>query len=308
MTAPPPAQAPRRILVFGAAGQVGHELCRQKPPAGFEVHGLDRTQADVTDPAAVAAAFAAIEPMAVVNAAAYTAVDRAENEIEAAAALNRDAPGHLARCCAAAGVPLIHISTDYVYDGGKNGPYLETDPVAPLNVYGRTKLEGERAVEAATARHVILRTSWVYSPRRTNFVRTMLRLGGERPELGIVADQRGCPTAAADIARAILTIVERLERQPPAEAFGVFHLCGTGATSWHDFAAEIFAMAAERGAPPPPRLRAIATSDYPTPARRPLNSVLDTTRLKSVYGIELPPWRDSLAACLDEILHSKNKS
>ena len=295
--------ARRRVLVFGAAGQVGYELCRQEPPACLEVRGLDRSQADVTDPAAVAAAIAAFEPAVVVNGAAHTAVDRAESEPGVAAALNRDAPEHLARACAAVGVPLIHISTDYVYDGDKTGPYLETDPVAPLNVYGLTKLAGERIVQATTPRHVILRTSWVYSPRRVNFVRTMLRLGAERPELGVVADQHGCPTAAADIAGAILAIAARLNGETPVEAFGVFHLCGSGATTWHGFAAALFALAARHGAPSP-RLRAIATSDYPTPARRPRNSVLDTTRLKTVYGIELPPWPNSLARCLDEIFQT----
>jgi dTDP-4-dehydrorhamnose reductase len=294
---------PRRILVFGSMGQVGYEVCRLPPPAGFEVLGLDRAGVDVADPAAVAAAVAAAAPAVVVNATAYTAVDRAESEPEAAMALNRDAPEHMARACAAAGIPLIHISTDYVYDGAKTGPYLETDPVAPLNVYGRTKLEGERAVRAATPRHVILRTSWVYGPRRANFVRTMLRLGSERPELGVVADQHGCPTAAADLARAILAIAGRLTNDPPTEAFGVFHACGAGPTTWHGFAAAIFDLAARRGAPLP-RLRAIATSAYPTPARRPVNSVLDTTRLEAAYGLRLPPWPDSLAACLDEIFRT----
>ncbi|MEI8397102.1 MAG: dTDP-4-dehydrorhamnose reductase [Rhodospirillaceae bacterium] len=287
---------PAPLLIFGAAGQVGAELCRLST-SGRPVVGLERTAADITDPAVVARAVETHRPAVVVNAAAYTAVDRAESEPAAAMALNRDGPAHLARACAAAGIPLIHLSTDYVFDGEKDGPYLETDPVGPLGVYGRTKLEGERAVQAAWSRHIILRTAWVYSARRSNFVRTMLRLGREREELGVVADQRGCPTAAADIASAILAIAGRLEAGVSDDGFGVFHCCGRGATTWYDFARTIFELAAPLGGPQP-RLRAITTADYPTPAQRPRNSVLDTSRLESVYGVTMPAWRDSLAVCL----------
>jgi dTDP-4-dehydrorhamnose reductase len=287
-TAPVPAIAP--ILVFGRSGQVATELARLLPQATF----LGRDRADLTDPAACAAAIASLRPSAVVNAAAWTAVDRAEAEEPAARVVNADAPGAMARAAATLGVPFLHISTDYVFDGTPGRPWREDDPVAPLGAYGRTKLDGEQQVIAAGGQSVILRTAWVFAAHGQNFVRTMLRLGAERPELRIVADQTGGPTPAADIAAALTTILTAFAagRGTP----GIFHFAGAPATTWADFATAIFA-----GANLSPRVTPIPTADYPTPARRPLNSVLDCTRIAQAYGIAQPDWRQGLAQVLKEL-------
>jgi dTDP-4-dehydrorhamnose reductase len=285
------------VLVFGAAGQVGRELVGQAWPDGLGAVGLDRAGADVTDRSAVERAIAAQRPALVVNAAAYTAVDKAEQDAARAWAVNRDGAATLAAACAAHDLPLVHLSTDYVFDGAKPGAYREDDPVCPLGVYGASKEAGEAAIRAALPRHVILRTAWVFGVHGHNFVKTMLRLGAERPELGIVADQRGCPTEAADIARAIACIAGTLLRAPDAARFGTFNYVGAPPTTWHGFAAAIFARVAAAGRKVP-ALRAIATADYPTPARRPANSVLDPDKLMRVYGIAPCDW----AAALDRVL------
>ena len=294
----------RTILVVGRAGQVARELARTVWPADVEVRCCGRESVDLTDAAATAALVRTLRPSVIINAAAYTAVDRAESEIDAAYALNRDGPARLAAAAAALGVPLIHLSTDYVFDGSKAGPYTDDDPIAPLGVYGASKAAGEQAVRERCPAHLILRTAWVYSPFGSNFVRTMLRLGRERPEIGVVADQSGCPTAAAELAGAIATIVSRFDTVGPA-GFGTFHLCGTGATTWHGFATAIFERAAARGAPTP-RLKAITTTDYPTPARRPVNSVLATERTQAVWKVALRPWPDALDDCLTELLSARS--
>ncbi|MFN0116255.1 MAG: dTDP-4-dehydrorhamnose reductase [Paracoccaceae bacterium] len=278
------------VLVFGRSGQVATELARILPDARF----LSRSEADLADPAACAAAIAALCPDAVVNAAAWTAVDRAEAEEDAARVINADAPGAMARAAATLGVPFLHLSTDYVFDGGGGPPRREDDPVAPLGAYGRTKLDGERLVAAAGGAHVILRTSWVFAGHGQNFVRTMLRLGRERPELRIVADQRGGPTPAADIAGALVTVLAAF-REGRGQS-GIFHFAGAPASTWADFAEAIFA-----GAGLAPKVIRIATADYPTPARRPLNSVLDCGRIGRAYGIAQPDWRPGLTAALAEL-------
>ncbi|TWA61077.1 dTDP-4-dehydrorhamnose reductase [Azospirillum brasilense] len=301
----------RTVLVFGAGGQVGFELLRAAWAPGLRPVGLTRAAGDVTDPAAVAAAMAAHRPALVVNASAYTAVDKAESEPEPAFAVNRHGPANLARACAAAGVPLIHISTDYVFDGAsKATPWREDDPVAPQGVYAASKLAGEEAVrDLLPADHVVLRTAWVFGAHGHNFVKTMLRLARERDELRVVADQRGCPTPAAGIADAIAAIA-RLRLAPgPAEAHrwtpGTFHYAGAPATNWHGFAERIVDRAAERIGRRPP-VRAIATSDFPTPAKRPANSVLDTALITRTYGIAPADWEAALDRMLDEILdHSQ---
>ena len=287
-----------RLLVTGGAGQVGLALQRLALPGGWSLHCPARDAFDIASPAAVAAGLDGID--LVVNCAAYTAVDKAEAERDAAFAANRDGPANLAAACADRGVPLVHLSTDYVFDGEKAGAYAEDDPVAPLGVYGASKEAGERAIRERLAAHVILRTAWVYGPDRTNFVRTMLRLASERPEVRVVDDQRGCPTAAADIAASVLEVARQL-LAGKADGYGTFHLCGTGETSWHGFAAEIFRQSGERGAPVP-ALHPIPTSAYPTPARRPRNSVLNCGKLARTYGIIMPDWHDSLARCLDVLL------
>ncbi len=261
------------IEVFGCGGQVGLALMRAGERRGVDLIGFDRAAADITDALAVRTVLAKAKAHLIINAAAYTAVDKAESDSERAFAINRDGVANLA----GAGLPLIHISTDYVFDGTKRGAYVESDPVAPLGVYGRSKAEGE--VAAAVA--VILRTAWVYGFEGTNFVKTMLRLGAERDVLRVVDDQRGSPTFADDLAEAILSIAAR-----PVP--GIYHLAGAGEASWFEVAQAIFAGR------PGPRLEAISTGDYPTAAARPANSVLDCSKAKAIFGVELPHWNDGL--------------
>ena len=265
-----------KVLVLGAGGQVGRELCRHSWPEGYELVAFDRRGLDITRREAVFAVITDVRPDIVVNAAAYTAVDRAESEPDAAWAANCDGPAHIAAACRESGIPLIHISTDYVFDGTKSGPYREDDPVNPLGVYGASKEAGERAVREALREHVILRTAWVYSAHGHNFVKTMLRLAGRTPGAAgrrrpdRLADQRG-GHRRRDRA-------DRTVRHDGNAAWGTYHFAGAGAVTWHGFAEAIFDLAARwRG--PPPRVEAITTADYPTPARRPGNSVLDCSRI-----------------------------
>jgi dTDP-4-dehydrorhamnose reductase len=290
-----------KLLVLGAGGQVGHELCRLAWPADYRLAAFDRAEIDIARRESVTAAVDRERPDIVINAAAYTAVDRAESESEAAWAANCAGPGYLATACRSAGIPLIHISTDYVFDGSKKGPYREDDPVNPLGVYGHSKEAGDRAVREALAEHVILRTAWVYSAHGHNFVKTMLRVAAERPVLRVVADQVGSPTGAADIAAAIAVIVQRLAAGD--RGWGTYNFAGRGAVTWHGFAEAIFEAAAPwRGAPP--KIEAITTAEYPTPARRPANSVLDCSRIGDVFGIVPRPWRDALAEVIGELYES----
>jgi len=288
------------ILVTGAGGQVGTELLARAARHGHEAKGLVRADLDISDAGAVQAAVQAAKPSLIVNAAAYTAVDRAEEDRDAAFAINRDGPANLAAAAKAAGIPLIHISTDYVFDGSKDGPYLESDPVAPLGVYGASKEAGEQAVRAALKEHVIMRTSWVYAAHGGNFVKTMLRVGRERDELRVVADQFGAPTAAGDIADAILTIATRL-RDGKTDGWGTYHFTADGRTSWHGFAEAIFARA-EKVWGRRPAVAAIPSSDYPTPAKRPANSVLECAKIIAAFNVPRRPWQDGLDEVLDMLL------
>lgn len=298
------------ILVTGRAGQVATALAEKAAAAGIELITLARPELDLTgEPQAItdAVVAAGYNASVIVNAAAYTAVDNAENEPDLAMAANGVGAGAVANAARRLGVPVIQISTDYVFDGAKNGPWIETDPVAPLGVYGASKLNGERAVASAHPRHVILRTAWIYSPFGHNFVRTMLRLGTERDRLKIVADQHGCPTSALDIADAVLTIADRLVVEPAnGDLYGVFHLAGAGTANWADFARAIFKGAAARGRPVADVV-SILTRDYPTPAARPKNSVLSTRRLEERYGLRLPEWEESLCVVLDRLLSTDDR-
>jgi dTDP-4-dehydrorhamnose reductase len=284
-----------KLLVFGQSGQVATELRRLAGP-DLAIEALGRAEADLADPAACAARVAATDADAVVNAAAYTAVDKAESEEALAAVINGDAPGAMARAAAARGLPFLHVSTDYVFDGAGDRPWREDDPVAPLGAYGRSKLAGERAVAAAGGPHVLLRTAWVFSAHGNNFVRTMLRVGATRDRLTVVDDQRGGPTAAADIAAALAVIAQRFAEGRGVS--GVFHFAGAPAVSWRGFALEIFRQAHWMTAP---EVAPIATADWPTPATRPANSVLDCARIAQSYGIAQPDWRLSLGRVLTEI-------
>lgn len=277
------------VLVFGSTGQVATELRRQAPEAVF----LGRDRADLTDPAACAAAIRAANPTAVINAAAWTAVDRAETEEAAAHVVNGAAPGAIARACADLGVPLVQISTDYVFDGSGTAPHRPEDPVSPVNAYGRSKWAGEEAVRASGATHVILRTSWVFSAHGANFVKTMLRLGAERPALRIVADQIGGPTPADAIAAACLRLAAALREGARS---GTHHFAGAPETSWAGFARETFRIAGM-----PTTVEDIPTEAFPTPARRPLNSRLDCSALAADFGITQPDWRAALAQVITEL-------
>lgn len=292
-----------KILVTGANGQVGHELILAlASDPRHQAIPLARTDLDISEPAATRAAMSRHAPDIVVNAAAYTAVDRAEQEPDRADAVNRRGPANLAAACLEHGVPLIHLSTDYVFDGKKEGEYREDDATAPLGVYGLTKLQGEEEIRATTARHLILRTSWVFGAHGANFVKTMLRLGRERRELRIVADQHGCPTPAADIAAVIMQLIDRIGDREGSVDWGSYHYCGEPATTWFDFAGAIFRQAESLSGLPAPRLIPIPTAEYPTPAKRPSNSVLSCEKLARSFGIAQPKWEDGLAAVLRELL------
>ncbi len=290
------------ILVFGAKGQVGSELCALAACRGVEAKGLAHENVDITDLAAVEAAVRAARPRLVVNAAAYTAVDRAESEEAQAFAVNAHGAEAIARAAERAGCPVIHLSTDYVFDGTKPGAYVETDATAPLGAYGRSKAEGEERVRAENPHHIVLRTAWVYSRYGGNFLKTMLRLARERDELKVVADQRGCPTSTIDIAEAILAIDHVVTKG--AACYGTYHFAGTGATTWHGFASAIVAAQAEATGRRP-EVRAITTADYPTPARRPANSELDSGLFAEVFGVRAHDWRarttETVAALLEEM-------
>jgi dTDP-4-dehydrorhamnose reductase len=289
-----------RIVVTGSKGQVVTSLI-DRAGAGVEVVALGRPELDLADESSVARALQAAMGDVVVSAAAYTAVDKAEQEADEAIRVNAEGAGFVAAAAAALDVPLVHISTDYVFDGALGRPYVETDATGPTGAYGRSKLEGEARVRAAQPNGAVLRTAWVYSPFGANFVRTMLRLGETREEVGVVADQLGNPTSALDIADAVLKIAAKLRADPAQELRGVFHMTGAGEASWADFAEAIFA-AAERHGRKPVRVKRIATADYPTPAKRPANSRLDCDKLARLYGVALPPWRESLENCVDRLL------
>jgi len=258
---------------------------------------LGRPELDLVDPASISRALASTRPDVVINAAAYTAVDKAESDAAAAFALNRDGAAALAAAAAVAGCPIIHLSTDYVFDGSKSGAYAENDATNPMGVYGRSKLEGEAAVAAANARHVILRTAWIYGAHGHNFLKTMLRLAREGAELRVVADQRGNPTYAPHLADAILAMAARIGTGQP---WGIYHATASGETTWHGFASAIIAAAKPLGVPQGP-VRAITTADYPTPARRPANSCLDCGKLERMFGQRLPPWEQGLTECIAEL-------
>lgn len=288
------------VLVTGGSGQVGHALARRSWPAPIRVLAPGRADLDLTDLAVVKALIAAEQVDAVINCAAYTAVDRAETEVAAAFEANALAPAVLAQATREADVPLVHVSTDYVFDGEASGAYEVDDPIRPVSVYGASKAAGEYAVRLGNPRSAVVRTAWVVSDRRANFVKTMLRLGQERDVMRVVADQRGAPTFAEDLAEALATVALRMidDRSAPT---GIFHFSNAGPTTWHGFASAIFEEADARGLRTP-RLEAITTSDYPTPARRPANSLLSTARILRDYGIAPAAWRDGLGPLIDRIL------
>lgn len=290
---------PVHILITGGAGQVGLELLAAGWPEGVVVHAPTRGELDLGDIESVKAAFASIPFAAVINSGAYTAVDKAETDVAAAFAANAMGPAVLAEVTRAAGVPLIQVSTDYVFDGTKESAYIESDPVAPLGVYGASKLAGEVAVRTGNPRSVVLRTAWVLSVHRANFLKTMLRLAADRPGLRVVGDQTGCPTSARDIAATLKTIALRMIADADAPT-GVYHFVNAGETTWAGLAQEIMTLSAASGGPSA-TVEAITTSEYPTPARRPVSSRLSTTNLTRDYGVEPREWRAAVAEIITEL-------
>jgi dTDP-4-dehydrorhamnose reductase len=294
-----------RILLVGRDGQVGTELQRTLAPLG-EVTAVDRDTCDLTRPEQVRQTVRVVAPQLIINVAAHTAVDQAESEPALAFALNADGPGLLAEEARRCGAALVHYSTDYVFDGRKGEPYVESDPVNPLGVYGRSKLAGERAITATGVPHMILRTSWVYGLHGRNFLLTMMRLAREKPELRVVADQFGVPNWSATLAGATAEIVRKATALGDpvgvlGERGGVYHLSCSGRTSWHRFAVAIVDRLADLGVTPRLPVVPIKTEEFPTPAKRPVDSVLDTGRLKRDWGISLPQWEIALMSCLQEI-------
>lgn len=287
-----------RILLTGTNGQVGFELARTLAPLG-EVHGFDRAKLDLADPDALVRACRDVKPALIVNAAAYTAVDRAESEPEVARAINGRAPGVLAQEAKRLGAVLVHFSTDYVFSGGRRTPYEEDDPAGPLNEYGRSKLAGERAIAASGCKHLVFRTTWVYGPRGRNFLLTMLSLAATREELRVVADQRGAPTSSLFLAEATARAIRSIPRSGVAS--GIYHLSAAGETTWAGFATAIFARAATRPGFRAPRVIPIASSEYPTPARRPAYSVLSNRRFREAFGFAPEGWEAQLDECISRL-------
>jgi dTDP-4-dehydrorhamnose reductase len=291
-----------RLIVTGTQGQVARSLIERAAAHDVEVVAIGRPELDLADARSIRRCLDGARADVVVNAAAYTAVDRAESEEELATRINGAGAGLVAEAARRMGAPVIHLSTDYVFDGTADRPYREDDAPAPIGAYGRSKLAGEAAVAAANPDHVILRTAWVYSPFGANFVKTMLRLGETRSEINVVADQRGGPTSALDIADAVIAVARGIAASSDRRSrTGVFHMTGGGEATWAEFAQAIFSEAEARGRKPVAVIP-ITTAQYPTPARRPANSRLDGTRLREVHGVALPDWRPSLKSCVARLL------
>jgi len=288
-----------RLLLLGAGGQLGQEITAAV--TDIDLIGRTRAQTDIADPGAVAAALEQAQPDIVVNAAAYTKVDKAESERDEAFRVNATGAEAIAAACAQSQTPLIHLSTDYVFDGTKPTPYVETDPTAPLGVYGASKLAGEQAVRERHKKHVILRTSWVYGRFGSNFLKTILRLASERDELKVVADQRGSPTGTSDLAHAILGLAPRLVSGAAEADWGTYHFTGEGETNWCQFADEILSRR-EKWVGSRPRLTPITTAEYPTAARRPSNSVMDNRPFRARFGLASKPWRQSVRESVDALM------
>ena len=288
------------VLVVGPRSMLAQELLPCLQQAGFTVVGRGRPELDITQAASIRTVFDEVQPDVCINTAAYTAVDRAESEPAEAFAANRDGVANLAAACRDASVPLLHVSTDYVFDGTASRPYREEDPTAPLGVYGHSKWAGEEALRGLHPEHLIVRTAWLYGHHGSNFVKTMLRLAREREVLSVVQDQHGCPTWTRDLARALTAMCQQLAQERHASLWGTYHFCGAGQTTWYDFARAIFADVSPAASLKIQRVEPIPTTSYPTPARRPAYSVLDCSKLQAAFGITPRPWRESLRDCMQE--------
>jgi len=295
-----------KILVIGSKGQLGHELLIQGNNSGYEILPADLPELDITDKTQVKHWLEKFRPSFVVNSAAYTNVDKAETEIDLAFAVNRDGPANLAEICALFKVPLIHISTDFVFDGKKKSPYIESDPASPLSIYGKSKQEGDNGVRARLKNHIILRTAWLYGVHGQNFVKTMLRLGKEKEVINVVADQFGSPTSAADLAAAVLQIISRIKYSGDIN-WGTYHYCGHGITTWHKFAEEILNLAKHYIPIKTTNVKPISTAEYPTKAVRPPFSALDCGLIKKNFEISLKPWQDSLKTVIRQLCQKETE-
>jgi len=293
-----------KVLITGVNGQLGSELFRSGQTADFKIHCLNRQQLDITNESRVQQVFERISPSLVINAAAYTDVDRAEKESDLAFAVNKSGPAYLARYCADHHLAFIHISTDYVFDGTKGQPYQEDDPIAPLGVYGQSKAQGEAAIRSILSNHIIVRTSWLYGVYGHNFVKTMLSLATEKTDLRVVDDQFGSPTSAADLAKAVLTIAGKISADEEVE-WGIYHYCGKGVTSWHGLAEKTIELARPYTAIKTRQVEAITTAEWPTATKRPPYSVLDCTRIKNQFEIETEPWQESLKHAIARIFSER---
>lgn len=290
-----------KLLITGARGQLGRSIIDASQSNGCRVQAPPEEDLDITDHGKVDHIITDLQPDIVINTAAYTQVDKAETEETLAFKINKTGCTHLARICAEKQIPLVHISTDYVFDGQKDAPYLETDPISPLGVYGRSKAEGEIEIRSILKEHIILRTSWLYGIHGQNFVKTMLRLATGQKEIRVVADQYGCPTNAADLAQAILTICDHLYSKPKIN-WGTFHYCGSGVISWHTFAEKILELTRQHPGTRTASVKPVTTAEYPTQAARPIYSALDCSRITRHFGIRPRPWQISLAKTIRQLL------
>jgi dTDP-4-dehydrorhamnose reductase len=293
------------LLVTGCRGMLGQDLIPRLKDAGFEQQCVDIAEMDITKRDLVLNRVGAIKPDLVINCSAYTAVDKAESEQDLAFAVNRDGPGHLADACNKLGIPLIHISTDYVFDGQSSRPYREDDSANPIGVYAQSKWEGEEEVRRRLERHIIVRTSWLFGYHGSNFVKTILRLAGERDQLKVVKDQKGCPTWTGHLAEALAQIAERIRTNIKDAPWGTYHYCGKGATTWFDFAVDIVEQARRYRDLKVSQIAPIPTSEYPTPAKRPMNSELDCGKIRRELRIEQGLWKEGLRIVLEEMMGTK---
>ena len=289
-----------KVIITGANGQLGRELIRQGRALDLNIQGLNHQELDITDKDQLKQVLTDVAPSIIINAAAYTDVDKAENESRIAYAVNKNGPDNLARYCVNHGLALIHVSTDYVFDGTKGRPYRENDPIAPLGVYGQSKAQGEAVIRSALKNHIIVRTSWLYGVYGNNFVKTILKLSHEKARLRGVADQFGSPTSASDLAEALLIIAKKIAADGKSD-WGTYHYCGKGITTWHGLAEKIIQLAQSYRKLPIKRVTPITTAEWPTPTKRPPYSVLDCSHLKNQFGIELKLWQESLKHMIDRL-------
>lgn len=293
-----------RLLCIGQTGQVARSLCERSDALGINLVARGRPELDLSKPETLEAVVAEYQPSIIINAAAYTAVDQAETDREAAFAINAEAVKKVARIADESEIPLIHISTDYVFDGSNSHPYSESDPVNPLGVYGASKFAGEEAVRSFADRHIILRTAWVFSPFGKNFVKTMLRLAADRDSVSVVSDQYGNPTSAIDIADGILQICGQISNAESPVRYGTYHMTGSGAATWADLAESVFEIY-EQNSGKKTAVSRISSAEYPTPVERPKNSVLDCTKLEAGFGIRLPDWQDSVRSVVSRLVKER---